>query len=108
MNGTVMALTTYILLSGIVAGSRGEFKAQLLSLSASRGPSPSFPFSTPLLRGEATTALGVIFVEFLMIKLGCYLLNISGDGAIVDLIAYSGYKFVGSVPLSLHPHRMPS
>lgn len=44
-------------------------------------------------------ALGVIFLEFCCIKLGCYLLNIQGDGAVIDLVAYSGYKFVGYADL---------
>ncbi|KNZ50824.1 hypothetical protein VP01_421g7 [Puccinia sorghi] len=74
----VMALMTYILLSGAVAGSKGRFDPELLSIAASQ-------------------ALGVIFLEFCCIKLGCYLLNIQGDGAVIDLVAYSGYKFVGII-----------
>lgn len=34
-------------------------------------------------------------MEFCIIKLGTYLLNIGGEGTMVDLLAYSGYKFVG-------------
>ncbi|KAI7940574.1 hypothetical protein MJO28_012859 [Puccinia striiformis f. sp. tritici] len=74
----VMALMTYILLSGAVAGSKGRFDPELLSIAASQ-------------------ALGIIFLEFCCIKLGCYLLNIQGDGAVIDLVAYSGYKFVGII-----------
>ncbi|PLW16471.1 hypothetical protein PCANC_18564 [Puccinia coronata f. sp. avenae] len=74
----VMALMTYILLSGAVAGSKGRFDPELLSIAASQ-------------------AMGIIFLEFCCIKLGCYLLNIQGDGAVIDLVAYSGYKFVGII-----------
>ncbi|CAH7672921.1 YIF1-domain-containing protein [Phakopsora pachyrhizi] len=74
----VMALMTYILLSGAVAGSKGRFDPELLSIAASQ-------------------ALGIIFLEFCCIKLGCYLLNVSGDGAVIDLLSYSGYKFVGII-----------
>lgn len=74
----VMAFMTYILLSGAVAGSKGKFDPELLSIAASQ-------------------ALGIVFLEFCCIKLGCYLLNIQGDGAVIDLVAYSGYKFVGII-----------
>lgn len=73
-----MALVTYILLSGIVAGFEGRFHPELLGLAASK-------------------SMGIVFVEFLIIKLGCYLLNIGGEGTVTDLLAYSGYKFVGIV-----------
>jgi len=31
------------------------------------------------------------------LKLGCYLLNISNESQLLDLVAYSGYKFVGII-----------
>ncbi|GAA96248.1 uncharacterized protein L969DRAFT_84100 [Mixia osmundae IAM 14324] len=74
----VMALVTYILLSGVVAGSESRFHPELLGVTASK-------------------SLGIVFLEFLVIKLGCYLLNIGGEGTVVDLLAYSGYKFVGII-----------
>ena len=70
-----MALVTYILLSGIVAGSQSRFGPELLGRAASR-------------------SLGIVLLEFLIIKMGTYLLNIGGEGTVVDLVAYSGYKFV--------------
>lgn len=73
-----MALVTYILLAGVVTGTRGEFHPDDLGLTASR-------------------SLGIIFVEFMMIKLGTYLLAIGGEGTVVDLFSYSGYKFVGII-----------
>lgn len=73
-----MALTTYILLSALHAGRAGTFDPQILGQTASK-------------------AFGLLFLEFLCIKLGCYLLGIGEEGAVVDLIAYEGYKFVGCV-----------
>ncbi|KAG5460116.1 MAG: hypothetical protein BJ554DRAFT_7878, partial [Olpidium bornovanus] len=61
----VMALVTYVLLVGIAFGQKSN------------------------------TALAIMFFEVLLLKLGCYLLNISTEVQLLDLIAYSGYKFVG-------------
>mgnify|MGYP001582801834 CR=1 FL=1 len=75
-----MALVTYILLSAVIAGSQGQFDPRILGQTASK-------------------AFGLLFLEFLCIKLGCYLLGIGEEGAVVDLLAYEGYKFVGCVDL---------
>jgi hypothetical protein len=45
-------------------------------------------------------------LEFCIIKLGTYLLNIGGEGTVVDLFAYSGYKFVGSVRVPPRSQRL--
>lgn len=74
----VMALVTYILLSAVIAGSQGQFDPRILGQTASK-------------------SLGLLFLEFLSIKLGCYLLGIGEEGAVVDLLAYEGYKFVGII-----------
>lgn len=71
-----MGLVTYILLAAITAGKAGQFDPKILGQTASK-------------------AFGLLFLEFLCIKLGCYLLGIGEEGAVVDLIAYEGYKFVG-------------
>lgn len=86
----VMGMVTYILLSAILAGIQGQFRPELLgSLS--------------------TTALAIVLVEFLIIKLGCYLLNITSESQILDLVSYSGYKFVGVIVILLiQLLRMPS
>jgi protein transport protein YIF1 len=73
-----MALVTYILLSTLLAGLRGEFQPELLGYTASIG-------------------LMVVIVEIIGLKLGCYLLGISNQSQLLDLIAYSGYKFVGII-----------
>lgn len=73
-----MALTTYMLLSAIIAGSQGQFDPSILGQTASK-------------------SFGLLFIEFVCIKLGCYLLGIGEEGAVLDLVAYEGYKFVGII-----------
>lgn len=74
----VMAFVTYILLSTLLAGVRGAFHPELLGLTA-------------------TTAFAVVIFEILGLKLGTYLLSISSESQLLDLVAYSGYKFVGII-----------
>jgi hypothetical protein len=52
-------------------------------------------FSPEILGPTASSALAVIILEFTIIKLCVYVLNITSDVPILDLLAYSGYKFVG-------------
>lgn len=73
-----MAFVTYILLSTLLAGLRGAFKPELLGLTA-------------------TNAFAVVIIELILLKLGTYLLNISNESQWLDLVAYSGYKFVGVI-----------
>jgi hypothetical protein len=73
-----MSLFTYILLSTLITGLRGHFQPELLLSTAS-------------------TALVVVVVEILGLKLGTYLLSITSASQLLDLVAYSGYKFVGIV-----------
>jgi len=74
----VMAFVTYILLSTLLAGLRGAFQPELLGYTA-------------------TTAFAIVIFEILGLKLGCYLLSISNESQLLDLVAYSGYKFVGII-----------
>ena len=74
----VMGLVTYVLLSTLIAGLRGVYKPELLGYTATKG-------------------LVVVIVEIVALKLGCYLLSINGRSQLFDLIAYSGYKFVGII-----------
>jgi hypothetical protein len=74
----VMALVTYILLSTLIAGLNHKFKPELLGATT-------------------TKSFGVVLVEIAALKLGCYLLSISSQSQLFDLIAYSGYKFVGII-----------
>lgn len=74
----VMALVTYILLSVLLAGFRGDFHPELLG-------------------SITTTAIAVILFEILCLKLAMYILTINNDSQLLDLVAYSGYKFVGII-----------
>ncbi|KAI9375841.1 ER to Golgi transport protein Yif1 [Aspergillus egyptiacus] len=74
----VMALVTYILLSAMLAGFRGNFHPELLGATT-------------------TTAIAVIVFEIICLKLATYILSISNDSQLLDLVAYSGYKFVGII-----------
>jgi hypothetical protein len=71
-----MALVTYILLAALHSGLQARFHPQVLGQTAS-------------------TALAVVALDFFFVKIGCYFLNVQGNGQVIDLIAYGGYKFVG-------------
>ena len=73
-----MAFVTYILLSAFLSGIQGHFSPENFSVTASY-------------------AFAVVLFEIVAIKLGCYLLSIGGQGQVLDLVAYGGYKFVGIV-----------
>ncbi|KAL8755019.1 MAG: hypothetical protein Q9184_004929 [Pyrenodesmia sp. 2 TL-2023] len=74
----VMAFVTYILLSTLLAGLRGQFHPEVMGLTA-------------------TTAFVVVLLEILGLKFGTYVLSINNDSQLLDLVAYSGYKFVGVI-----------
>ncbi|RMZ78473.1 hypothetical protein DV737_g3897, partial [Chaetothyriales sp. CBS 132003] len=74
----IMAFITYILLSTVLAGMRGSFRPELLGSTAS-------------------TALGVVIFEIVVLKTAMYLLAINNESQLLDLVAYSGYKFVGVI-----------
>ena len=74
----VMAFVTYILLSTLLAGLRGQFHPEVMGLTA-------------------TAAFAIVAIEILGLKFGTYILSISNDSQLLDLVAYSGYKFVGVI-----------
>jgi hypothetical protein len=74
----LMAAITYILLATLLAGLRGQFLPELLGITA-------------------TYCFVIVAIEILLLKLGCYLLSISNESQLLDLVAYSGYKFVGVI-----------
>lgn len=73
-----MALVTYVLLSTLLAGLRGQFQPELLGYTAS-------------------TAGVVVLMDIMLLKLSCYFLSISNESQLFDLVAYSGYKFVAVI-----------
>jgi protein transport protein YIF1 len=74
----LMAFVTYVLLTTLIAGLNGKFEPQLLGITFSN-------------------ASMVIVLELAVLWLGRYFLNISSESQIYDLVAYSGYKFVGVI-----------
>ncbi|KAG8167501.1 hypothetical protein KVR01_003190 [Diaporthe batatas] len=74
----VMSIVTYILLSTLIAGLRGQFQPELLG-------------------SKAATGLIVVMAEIAGLKVGSYILSISNSSQLLDLVAYSGYKFVGII-----------
>jgi len=74
----IMSLITYILLRTLLAGLRGQFQPELLI-------------------NTATSSFAIVAFELACLKLGTYLFSISNDSQLLDLIAYSGYKFVGVI-----------
>ncbi|KAF2722181.1 YIF1-domain-containing protein [Polychaeton citri CBS 116435] len=73
-----MAFVTYVLLSTLIAGLNGKFEPQLLGMTFSN-------------------ASVIIVLELILLWLGRYFLNINSESQIYDLVAYSGYKFVGVI-----------
>lgn len=73
-----MAIVTYVLLSTLLAGLRGQFQPELLGATA-------------------VVAGLVVCLEIAFLRLGCYFLSISNSSQVLDLVAYSGYKFVGVI-----------
>ncbi|XP_051945193.1 protein YIF1A [Xyrauchen texanus] len=73
-----MAFITYILLAGMALGIQKRFSPEVLGLCAS-------------------TALVWIIIEVLAMLLSLYLLTVHTDLSTFDLIAYSGYKYVGII-----------
>lgn len=71
-----MSFVTYVLLISVSLGFSQRFRPEILGLTSSR-------------------ALVIVGAELALIRLCTYLLNVQGDHyGILDLISYSGYKFV--------------
>jgi hypothetical protein len=76
-----MSFVTYILLIAYHLGQQGTFTPEVFGITASRG-------------------LGVVLLEVVLMKAAFYFFPsspVSGGVALLDLAAYSGYKFVGLV-----------
>lgn len=74
----VMAFVTYILLAGIGLGTQSRFSPEHLGLTAS-------------------TAIVWMIIELVAILTLMYILNVSTGLKYLDLLAYSGYKYVGMI-----------
>ncbi|XP_063168707.1 protein YIF1B [Candoia aspera] len=74
----VMAFITYLLVAGLALGTQNRFSPDLLGLLAS-------------------SALAWLIVEVLAVLLGLYLVAINTGLTPIDLVAFSGYKYVGMI-----------
>ncbi|KAJ7583680.1 protein transporter yif1 [Mycena floridula] len=74
----LMAFVTYILLCAFHSGLQDQFDPRILGESAS-------------------VAFMVVLIDFCVMNLGCYILNVQGPSSLMDLMAYTGYKFVGVI-----------
>lgn len=74
----VMAFVTYVLVSGIVLGTQDRFTPEQLGL-------------------QASTALVWIIIELIAIMLSLYVMNLSTELKYMDVLSYTGYKFVGMI-----------
>ncbi|KAJ2540748.1 Transport protein yif1 [Coemansia sp. RSA 1853] len=77
-----MALVSYVIAIGLVVGRLGVFHPEDLGFAAS-------------------SAVGIIVFEVLLVKTFCYLLSVGADMQFLDVVAYSGYKFVATIAVVL-------
>ncbi|KAM4608078.1 protein YIF1B [Discoglossus pictus] len=73
-----MAFITYILVAGLALGTQNSFSPEILGM-------------------QASSALAWLIVEVFAILLSLYLVTVNTDLTTVDLIAFSGYKYVGMI-----------
>lgn len=73
-----MSLVTYVLLSGYLLGLRNEFSPERLGL-------------------QASSALMWLALEVLAVWLATYILSIRSNLRVLDLVAFSSYKFVAMI-----------
>ncbi|XP_077537513.1 yip1d-interacting factor 1 [Haemaphysalis longicornis] len=73
-----MAVVTYVLLSGYLLGLRNEFTPERLGL-------------------QASSALMWLTLEVLAVWLATYILSIRSNLRVLDLVAFSSYKFVAMI-----------
>ncbi|KAJ2808977.1 Protein transport protein yif1 [Coemansia guatemalensis] len=73
-----MGLVTYVITIGLIIGRMGVFHPEDLGFTAS-------------------SALGIIVFEVLLVKMFCYLLSVGSELQFLDIVAYSGYKFVTTI-----------
>jgi len=83
----VMSCVTYVILFAIIMTTEAKGK-----------------FNPELLGGTMLKLFSLLVGEVLLMKLICYLMSISADVAFLDLIAYSGYKFIGIIVVSILNH----
>ncbi|XP_026087189.1 protein YIF1B [Carassius auratus] len=72
----VMGFITYILVAGLALGTQNRFSPEILGI-------------------QASSALVWLIIEVLAVLLSLYLVAVNTDLTTIDLVAFSGYKYVG-------------
>ncbi|KAG9340538.1 hypothetical protein AGOR_G00122950 [Albula goreensis] len=73
-----MAFITYVLVAGLALGTQNRFTPEILGM-------------------QASSALVWLIIEVLATLLSLYLVTVNTDLTTIDLIAFSGYKYVGMI-----------
>ncbi|XP_077421899.1 protein YIF1B isoform X2 [Vanacampus margaritifer] len=73
-----MGFITYVLVAGLALGTQDRFTPELLGV-------------------QASSALVWLITEVLAVLLSLYLVTVSTDLTTIDLLAFSGYKYVGMI-----------
>ncbi|XP_077396463.1 protein YIF1B isoform X2 [Festucalex cinctus] len=73
-----MGFITYVLVAGLALGTQDRFTPELLGV-------------------QASSALVWLIMEVLAVLLSLYLVTVSTDLTTIDLLAFSGYKYVGMI-----------
>ncbi|XP_012712606.1 protein YIF1B isoform X1 [Fundulus heteroclitus] len=73
-----MGFITYILVAGLALGTQDRFSPELLGV-------------------QASSALVWLIMEVLVVLLSLYLVTVNTDLTTIDLLAFSGYKYVGMI-----------
>ncbi|XP_049339403.1 protein YIF1B isoform X2 [Astyanax mexicanus] len=73
-----MAFITYILVAGLALGTQNRFSPEILGM-------------------QASSALVWLIIEVLAVLLSLYLVTVNTDLTTIDLVAISGYKYVGMI-----------
>eukprot|EP00063_Salmo_salar_P094792 XP_014069627.1 PREDICTED: protein YIF1B isoform X4 [Salmo salar] len=73
-----MGFITYILVAGLALGTQNRFTPEILGM-------------------QASSALVWLIMEVLVVLLSLYLVTVNTDLTTIDLVAFSGYKYVGMI-----------
>ncbi|XP_053729406.1 protein YIF1B isoform X2 [Synchiropus splendidus] len=73
-----MGFITYVLVSGLALGTQNRFSPELLGV-------------------QASSAFVWLIMEVLVVLLSLYLVTVNTDLTTIDLLAFSGYKYVGMI-----------
>lgn len=106
-----MGFITYVLVAGLALGTQNRYIAHAFSLLFARyfkqlitdytqltmHCCAPIRFSPELLGVQASSALVWLIMEVLAVLLSLYLVTVNTDLTTIDLLAFSGYKYVGYV-----------